>query len=381
MNEAASPDHGARLLAEIVHVDLGMRSYDIHVGPGELAQLGERLGAISSGARIAVVADATADRLHGQALREGLGSTPLLTTVKVSPGEASKCFAELERVCQELLTARLERGDMVVAFGGGVVGDLAGFAAAIVHRGVRYVQVPTTLLAQVDSAVGGKTGIDTAQGKNLIGAFHQPSLVVSDTRLLDTLEPRDFRSGYAEVAKYGLIDDPALFAWLEGAWREVIAGGPERMRAIAASCRAKARIVAADEREQGQRALLNLGHTFAHALETATGMSDRLTHGEAVALGMVLAFGFSAETGYCSYDAEYRVARHLAAAGLPVRLSQIPGELPGADGLVDLMLHDKKVSRGALNLVLAEGVGRAFIARDVSTDRVHAFLAQRLAEE
>jgi 3-dehydroquinate synthase len=246
---------------------------------------------------------------------------------------------------------------------------------------VRYVQVPTSLLAQVDSAVGGKTGIDTVHGKNLVGSFHQPSLVVIDTRLLDSLPEREYRAGYAEVAKYGLIDDAAFFAWLEGAWREVFAGGPARIRAIATSCRAKARIVASDEREQGQRALLNLGHTFAHALEAATGLSGRLIHGEAVAIGMVLAFGLSAELGHCDPAVEARVARHLAAVGLPTRLSQIEGELPGADRLVELMLRDKKVTRGSLTLILAENVGRAFIARDVPKAKVREFLAGRMARQ
>ena len=217
----------------------------------------------------------------------------------VPAGESSKSFPMFERVCDALIAARIERGDLVVALGGGVVGDLAGFAAAVVRRGLDYVQVPTTLLAQVDSSVGGKTAINSSHGKNLIGAFHQPILVVADTALLDTLPPREFRAGYAEVAKYGLLGDAGFFAWLEANWRDVFAGGPAREHAIAASCRMKAAIVARDERETGERALLNLGHTFGHAFEAAAGFSDRLLHGEAIALGMALAFRFSAGAGCC----------------------------------------------------------------------------------
>lgn len=365
---------------ETVRVDLGERSYDIVIGPGCLAAIGARIGALAPGSRVAVVADSTVAGLHGEALAAGLGEVATLATVTVPPGESSKCFAELERVTGALLDARVERGDLVVALGGGVVGDLAGFAAAILRRGVRFVQVPTSLLAQVDSSVGGKTGIDTRHGKNLIGAFHQPVLVVADTSLLDTLSPREFRAGYAEVAKYGLIDDPAFFSWLEGSWREVFAGGPARIRAIATSCRAKARVVAADERETGERALLNLGHTFGHALEAATGFSGRLVHGEAVAIGMVLAFGFSAELGLCDAADEDRVVRHLSAVGLPTRPYHIEGGLPGADRLLSLIAQDKKVERGSLTFVLARGIGRTFVRRDVPAELVRDFIARRLAE-
>ncbi len=365
---------------ETVRVDLGDRSYDIVIGPGSLAAIGGRIAALAPGSRVAVVADSTVANLHAEALAAGLGDIATLATVTVPPGESSKCFAELERVTGALLDARVERGDLVVALGGGVVGDLAGFAAAILRRGVRFVQVPTSLLAQVDSSVGGKTGIDTRHGKNLIGAFHQPALVIADTSLLDTLSPREFRAGYAEIAKYGLIDDAAFFSWLEGSWREIFAGGPARIRAIATSCRAKARVVAADERETGERALLNLGHTFGHALEAATGFSQRLVHGEAVAIGMVLAFGFSAELGLCDASEEDRVVRHLSAVGLPTRPYHIEGGLPGADRLLALIGQDKKVERGSLTFVLARGIGRTFVRRDVPAELVRDFLARRLTE-
>lgn len=364
---------------ETVRVDLGERAYDIVIGPNGLSGLGGLVAALAPGARVAVVSDETVEKLHGPALRAALsGRVEVAATITVPPGESSKCFAELERVVGALLDARVERGDLVIAFGGGVVGDLAGFAAAVLRRGVRYVQVPTSLLAQVDSSVGGKTGIDTAHGKNLIGAFHQPALVVADTALLDTLSPREFRAGYAEVAKYGLIDDPAFFAWLEGSWREVFAGGPARIRAIATSCRAKARVVAADEREAGQRALLNLGHTFGHAFEADAGFTGRLVHGEAVAIGMVLAFGFSAKLGLCDPADEDRVARHLAAVGLPTRPSHIEGGLPSADRLMDLIRQDKKVERGNLTFVLVEGIGKAFVRKDVPETAVREFLLERL---
>jgi 3-dehydroquinate synthase len=265
-----------------------------------------------------------------------------------------------------ILAARLERGDAVVALGGGVIGDLAGFAAGIVRRGMRFVQVPTSLLAQVDSSVG---------GKNLVGVFHQPRLVLADTAMLDTLPEREFRAGYAEVAKYGLIDRPDFFAWLEKNWREVFSGGPARTAAIAESCRAKADMVARDEFETGDRALLNLGHTFGHALEASTGYDgSRLVHGEGVAIGMALAHRFSARLNQASPDDAARVEAHLKSVGLPTRIADIPGALPDAAGLFDYMKQDKKVSRGALTFILTHGVGRAFIARDVPASEVMAFL-------
>jgi 3-dehydroquinate synthase len=286
----------------------------------------------------------------------------------------------LQQVCEALVAARMERGDLVVALGGGVIGDLAGFAAAIVRRGLDYVQVPTTLLAQVDSSVGGKTAIDSRHGKNLIGAFYQPVLVLSDAALLDTLSDREFRAGYAEVAKYGLIGDAAFFEWLEANWREVFAGGPARENAIAVSCRMKAAIVARDEREMGERALLNLGHTFGHALEAATGFSGALLHGEAVSLGITLAFAFSVKRGLLPAAEAERVERHLARVGLPTDVSSITGGAPDVDRLMDLMAQDKKIKQGKLTLILVRGIGKSFIAANMEAAEVRAFLVEKLSQ-
>jgi 3-dehydroquinate synthase len=299
--------------------------------------------------------------------------------VTLPPGEATKSYASLEQVCDAVLAARIERGDLVVALGGGVIGDLAGFAAAVVRRGVRFVQVPTTLLSQVDSSVGGKTGINSRHGKNLVGAFHQPSLVLADTALLDTLPIREMRAGYAEVAKYGLIDDARFFAWCEANWQGVFAGGPERDEAVAQSCRAKADVVVRDEHENGDRALLNLGHTFGHALERITRYdSTRLVHGEGVAIGLALAFRFSASLGLCPAADAQRVEAHLSAAGLPTRLSHVPGGCGTVDELLDAMAQDKKVKGGALTFILARGIGQSFIAPGIEADKVRIFLDSEL---
>jgi 3-dehydroquinate synthase len=365
----------------IVNVPLGARGYDIAIGRDLIAELGTRIAALRPGAAAAIVSDETvAGRYLAQA-EAALNSAGVRASPVVVPaGEASKSWRVLEGVCEQLLAARIERGDLVVALGGGVVGDLAGFAAAIVRRGLSVVQVPTTLLAQVDSSVGGKTGINSAHGKNQIGAFHQPILVIADTALLDTLPARVFRAGYAEVVKYGLIGDAGFFAWLEANWRDVLGGGPAREHAIATSCRAKAITVANDERETGERALLNLGHTFGHALEAAAGLSDRLLHGEAVSIGMALAFAFSARRGLVAPAEAARVERHLAAAGLPTRPSDIAGEWPGADAVMALMAQDKKARRGKLTLILARGIGASFVAPDADPAEVRAFLTEKLAE-
>src|SRR6476660_3358269 len=367
----------------VVNVALGERSYDIHIGRGLLALLGQKIAALRPGAKVAIVTDETVMGHHLAAAEAVLAAAGLAaTSVTVPAGESSKSFPVLARVCEALIAARVERADLVVALGGGVIGDLAGFAAAILRRGLDYVQVPTTLLAQVDSSVGGKTAIDSGHGKNLIGAFHQPVLVLADTALLDTLPPRQFRAGYAEVAKYGLIGDAAFFAWLEANSRDMFAGGPAREHAIAVSCRMKAAIVSRDERETGERALLNLGHTFGHALEAATGFSDRLFHGEGVSVGMVLAAEFSAQLGMIAGADAARVKHHLATVGLPTRLQDIAGfsqeGLPSADALLALMAQDKKVKRGKLTFILLEAIGRAVIAPNVEPGLVRDFLERKL---
>ena len=365
----------------VVNVALGERSYDIIIGRGRLGSLGEKIAALRPGAKAAIVSDEIVARHHLAATEAALAAAGIGTTaVTVPAGESSKSFAMLGRVCEALIAARIERADVVVALGGGVIGDLAGLAAALVRRGLDYVQVPTTLLAQVDSSVGGKTAIDSMHGKNLIGAFHQPVLVLADTALLDTLPERQFRAGYAEVVKYGLLGDPGFFAWLEANWRELFAGGGAREHAIAVSCRMKAAIVARDEREHGERALLNLGHTFGHALEAAAGFSDRLLHGEAIALGMTLAFAFSAKRGLLPRSEAERVERHLAAVGLPIHLSCVPGGPPDADRLMELIAQDKKVKRGRLTFILARAVGASFVAPDVDAAEVRTFLVEKLAE-
>jgi 3-dehydroquinate synthase len=365
----------------IVNVALGARGYDIAIGRGLLAELGARIAALRPGAAVAIVTDETVAGRHLAPAEAALAAAGVRSTRVVVPaGEASKSWRVLESVCDKLLAARIERNDIVIALGGGVVGDVAGFAAAIVRRGLDVVQVPTTLLAQVDSSVGGKTGVNSAHGKNLIGAFHQPIMVIADTALLDTLPGRVFRAGYAEVVKYGLIGDAGFFAWLDANWRDLFGGGPAREHAIATSCRSKAITVARDERETGERALLNLGHTFGHAFEAAAGFSDRLLHGEAVAVGMALAFAFSARLGLLAPDEADRVVRHLKAVGLPTRPADVAGELPGADGLMELMAQDKKVRRGKLTLILTRGIGAAFVAPDVDPAQVRGFLAEKLAE-
>jgi 3-dehydroquinate synthase len=365
----------------LIDVALGARRYDLMIGRGLTAQLGALVAARRPQAAAALVTDTMVASHHLAAAQSALSAGGVRTTPVVIPsGEAAKSWSGLETLCEALLAARIERGDLVIALGGGVVGDLAGFAASILRRGVDVVQVPTTLLAQVDSAVGGKTGINAARGKNLIGAFHQPILVVADTALLDTLPARDFRSGYAEMVKYGLINDRAFFVWLEEHWREVFAATEARDQAIAQSCRAKAAIVARDEREQGERALLNLGHTFGHALETATGYGERLLHGEAVAIGISLALGLSVELGLLPADEAARVDRHFTAVGLPTSLAAIAGGLGGADALVELMAEDKKVKQGRLTLILAHKIGACVVRSGMEPSVLRDFLAKKLAE-
>ncbi|RWX70298.1 3-dehydroquinate synthase [Mesorhizobium sp. M4B.F.Ca.ET.089.01.1.1] len=361
-----------------VEVGLGERGYDILIGPGLLSGAGQEISRRLPGRRAAVVTDENVAAAQLGTLKAGLKTSGIQPAVITLPaGEKTKSFAHLEEVVDGVLAAKLERGDIVIALGGGVIGDLAGFAAGIVRRGMNFVQIPTSLLAQVDSSVGGKTGINSPRGKNLIGVFHQPKLVLADTGVLDTLPIREFRAGYAELAKYGLIDRPAFFAWLEANWQDVFAGGPARAEAIAEACRAKADVVARDEFETGDRALLNLGHTFGHALEAATHYDGaRLVHGEGVAIGMALAHRFSARLNLASPDDAGRVEAHLRAVGLPWRMADIPGELPDAEALLSYIAQDKKVSRGALTFILTRGVGQAFIARDVPASEVLGFLAE-----
>src|SRR5712671_2521978 len=369
-----------------IGVAFGARAYDIVIGRDVLGSLGARVAALRPGARTAIVTDRNVAKHWLEKTEASLAQAGIATSrIVVEEGEGSKSYAGLEQVSEALIAARIERNDLVVALGGGVVGDLAGFAAAILRRGVDFVQVPTSLLAQVDSSVGGKTGINSPRGKNLLGAFHQPVLVVADIAVKETLSPRQFRAGYAEVAKYGVLGDEAFFAWLEANHADIFKGGAAREHAIATSCRAKAAIVARDERETGERALLNLGHTFGHALEAATGFSDRLFHGEGVSVGMVLAAEFSAQLGMISESDAARVRRHLAEVGLPTHLQDIAGfaqeGLADADALMALMAQDKKVKRGRLTFILLEAVGRAVIAADVDPSLVRDFLQRKLARK
>lgn len=366
---------------ETVTVDLGDRSYEIVIGDGVLAQAGERIADLFAGARTVIVTDRNVDTLHGDTLRQSLDASNVdHVSVVIEPGEKSKSYETLQQVVEEIIAAGLERGDVLIAFGGGVVGDLAGFAAGIMRRGMGFVQIPTSLLAQVDSSVGGKTGINSPRGKNLVGLFNQPSLVLADTSLLDTLSLREMRAGYAEVAKYGLIDQPEFFAWLEDNHEAVFAGGAARRHAVATSCRAKAAVVKADELENGARALLNLGHTFGHALEAAVGYdSKKLVHGEGVAIGMVLAHEFSAHMNQCSPDAAVRVVAHLKDVGLPTRLQDVAGTQFHLDQLMAAIAQDKKVQRGALTFILTKDIGQSYVAKDVSGDEVRSFLKRKLA--
>ena len=370
----------APLHQENVRVALGARSYDILIGAGLLAKAGEKIAAVAPGAACAIVTDANVARLHLPALEDSLKAADVrYSTIVVEPGEGSKSLSVFGRVCEEAIAARIERRDVIVALGGGVVGDLSGFVAASLRRGARFVQIPTTLLAQVDSSVGGKTGINSPQGKNLIGAFHQPSLVLADVDTLATLPPREFRAGYAEVVKYGLIGDRRFFEWLEADGDAVFHGKPEQICAVAVSCESKAAIVARDETEQGDRALLNLGHTFGHAFERLVGYDNaRLVHGEGVAIGLALALRFSRRLGLCAGQDALRVERHLSSLGLPTRISDIPGADFTADAIMDAMYQDKKVERGALTFILLRGIGAAFVAKSVDPADARSFLQSEL---
>ena len=377
-----SPQADAAPAPERVHVALGERSYDVLVGPGLLSGAGARIAPLLARPRTAILTEERVAALHLERLERALAEAGIAAEALVlPPGETTKSWEKLEQSVEWLLGQRIERQDVVIAFGGGVIGDLAGFASAILRRGVRFVQIPTSLLAQVDSSVGGKTGINSPHGKNLIGAFHQPSLVLADTEVLSTLSPRDFLSGYGEVVKYALLGDADFFAWLETHGPALAAGDTAlRREAVRRSVAMKADIVARDETEQGERALLNLGHTFCHALEAATGYGERLLHGEGVAIGCALAFEVSARAGLCPQEAPSRLVAHLRAMGMKAGLADIPGPLPDADALMALMAQDKKVRAGRMRYVLARDIGQAFVQEDPDPSLIRAVLEDALRE-
>lgn len=366
---------------ETVDVALGARAYKVEIGPGLLGEAGDWIKPLLSRPHVAVVSDETVAGLHLETLKSALAQAGVsCSSLTLPPGEATKSWSALEQVVEWLLSEKVERRDIVVALGGGVIGDLVGFAAAILRRGVRFVQIPTSLLAQVDSSVGGKTGINSPAGKNLVGAFHQPSLVLADTDVLATLTTRDFLAGYGEVVKYGLLGDAGFFDWLEQNGPALAEGDAQaRIKAVTRSVQMKADIVVRDETEQGDRALLNLGHTFCHALEAATGYSDRLLHGEGVAIGCALAFELSARLGLCSQEAPSRVRAHLRAMGMKTDLRDIPGDLPDTDALIVLMAQDKKVLDGKLRFILARDIGDAFVTADVPKGVLQDVLKDALA--
>lgn len=365
-----------------VYVNLGERAYHIHIGSGLISNVAEFITPLLKRQCVAIVTDENVADLHLNTLIEGLEGAGISTVSLTLPvGESTKSWPHFERTVEWLLSEKIERRDVVIALGGGVIGDLVGFAAAVLRRGIRFVQMPTSLLAQVDSSVGGKTGINAPHGKNLIGAFHQPSMVLADIDVLDTLTPRDFLAGYGEVVKYGLFGNEAFFEWLEEHGPALANGDKEaRAEAVRISCQMKADIVERDETEQGDRALLNLGHTFCHALEAATEYSDRLLHGEGVAIGCALAFDLSARMGLCAQEAPSRVAQHLSAMGMKSQLSDIDGALPSAEALVDLMAQDKKVVDGQLRFILARGIGQAFVTSDVDRADVVTLLNDYLSD-
>lgn len=365
---------------EMVHVDLPGRAYDIVIGPEVLKDAAALIAPFLSRPRVVIITEQTVADLHLATLTASLEAGGIdHASLILPPGESTKSWEFVIQTVEWLLSQKVERGDIVVAFGGGVIGDLVGFAAAIVRRGVRFVQIPTSLLAQVDSSVGGKTGINSSHGKNLVGAFHQPTLVLADTRLLETLTPRDFLAGYGEVVKYGLLGNAAFFEWLEVNGPALAAGDiTARAQAVKVACEMKAGIVERDETEQGERALLNLGHTFGHALEAATMYSDRLLHGEGVAIGCALAFELSARMGLCAQEEPSRVRAHLKAMGMKTDLADIEGDLPDADALMALMGQDKKVVDGQLRFILSKGIGEAFVASDVPMATVNKLLTDAL---
>lgn len=365
-----------KMLFEKVHVDLAGRSYDIAIGQGLLANAGQLLAPHIKRKFAAIVTDENVAKLHLATLTSSLEAAGFTThAIALPAGEKTKSYEHLVKTCDGLLSFGVERKDVVIALGGGVIGDLTGFASAILRRGVNFIQIPTSLLAQVDSSVGGKTGINSTLGKNLIGAFHQPVLVLADLDVLNTLPARQRAAGYAEVVKYGLLGDSDFYNWLDQNVEAIMSGEVKATaHAVKHSCTMKARIVAEDETETGVRALLNLGHTFGHVLEAATGYSDTLLHGEAVAIGMVQAFGFSEMLGHCEQGLSRKVASHLRRAGLPTHISEIKTQLPTSEVLLKLMYQDKKAESGKLTFILTEAIGKAFVAKGVDEAKVLAFL-------
>jgi len=369
-------------MKQTVHVPLEGRAYDVRIGPDLLHSAGAEIAPLLARPRVAIVTDSHVAACHLDPLETALKAAGIASvSLSLPPGESTKGWPQFERTVEWLLEQKIERRDIVIALGGGVIGDLVGFAAAVLRRGVRFVQIPTSLLAQVDSSVGGKTGINAPQGKNLIGAFHQPALVLADISVLQTLPARDFLAGYGEVVKYGLLGDAAFFDWQEENAAQITAREPQALaHAVKRSVEMKAKIVVRDETEQGDRALLNLGHTFCHALEAATGYSDRLLHGEGVAIGCALAFELSARLGLCPQEEPSRVRQVMRDTGMKVRLADIDGTLPDAEDLLALMGQDKKVIDGQLRFILARGIGQAFVTSDVPTDMVLTLLRDALAE-
>ena len=379
----ADPDPRPGHDRETVRVELGPRSYNVLVGAGLVEQAGPLMAPLLPGRSAVVVSDRVVAGLYLDAILDSLREAGFAcSSLIVEAGERSKDLGTLDGMLEDILGRGIERTTALVALGGGVVGDLTGFAASILLRGVPFIQIPTTLLAQVDSGVGGKTGVNSAHGKNLIGTFYQPRLVLADVATLGTLPLRERLAGYAEVVKYGLIDDPQFFAWLERNGAALVDGDRDLLRtAVAHSCRAKARIVAADERESGSRALLNLGHTFAHALEAEAGYDGSLLHGEAVAYGIVLAHRLSAALGLCSEDDAARVAAHFREVGLPSEANTLPAIAWDTSALIERMKHDKKVQDGRMTFVLTRGIGQAFFSQDVSSEALRALLDRAFCEE
>lgn len=359
-----------------VPVGLGARAYDIIIGSDLLAQAAQHIAPLLARPKLAIISDTHVAPLHLKTLTDSLDAAGIAHDSLIVPaGEASKNFTQLEALCDWLLDCKIERADCIIALGGGVIGDLTGFAASILRRGTRFIQIPTTLLAQVDSSIGGKTAVNSSRGKNLIGAFHQPDLVLADMDVLATLPPREIAAGYAEIVKYGALGDAAFFDWLCDNGQDVLAlNGDAVAHAVAQSCTAKAAIVARDEREAGERALLNLGHTFGHAFEKLTGYGDGLLHGEAVAYGMVLAFAFSAEAGHCSLTDAETLRAHIEASGLPAKMQSVGNGAFDADALIEAMGQDKKVQAGKMRFILARSLGDTFIADNVTAADLRPFL-------